>query len=166
MPARSGAAVRGLLDDPAAAAALAARGRAVAATWPGEADTVAQVAAVYAGAAAVTRLLLLVVLLVLAVPVPAQAQVTGPVVVVGVPGLRWTDVGPGTPALLRLLDDGAVGALSVKALPEVSCPADGALTLLAGARAQAFDVPVRAGPGRPRGAGPPQRREPRRRAGR
>lgn len=43
-----GAAVRRLLDDPAAAAALAARGRAVAASWPDEGDTVAQVAAVYA----------------------------------------------------------------------------------------------------------------------
>lgn len=45
---RLAAEVRRLLDDPAAAAALAARGRAVAATWPTEADTVAQVAAVYA----------------------------------------------------------------------------------------------------------------------
>ncbi len=43
-----GRAVRGLLDDPAAAAALAARGRAVAATWPDEDDTTAEVAAVYA----------------------------------------------------------------------------------------------------------------------
>lgn len=43
-----GAAVRRLLDDPAEAAALAARGRAVAATWPDEADAVAQAAAVYA----------------------------------------------------------------------------------------------------------------------
>lgn len=43
-----GAAVRRLLDDPAEAAALAKRGSAVAATWPDEDDTVAQVAAVYA----------------------------------------------------------------------------------------------------------------------
>ena len=42
-----GAAVRRLLDDPAAAAALADRGRAVAASWPSEQDTVAQVAALY-----------------------------------------------------------------------------------------------------------------------
>lgn len=47
-PAALGAAVRRLLDDPAEAAALAARGRAVAAGWPDEQDTVAQVAAVYA----------------------------------------------------------------------------------------------------------------------
>jgi glycosyltransferase involved in cell wall biosynthesis len=41
-------AVAGLLDDPVAAEALARRGRARAATWPGEEDTVRQLAAVYA----------------------------------------------------------------------------------------------------------------------
>ena len=46
-PAALGAAVRRLLDDPAAAVALAARGSAVAATWPTEQDTVDQVADVY-----------------------------------------------------------------------------------------------------------------------
>ena len=40
-------AVRRLLDDPAEAARVAARGAAVAATWPSERDTVEQVAAVY-----------------------------------------------------------------------------------------------------------------------
>jgi glycosyltransferase involved in cell wall biosynthesis len=40
-------AVRELLADPAYAAALAARGRAVAASWPDEQDTADQVAAVY-----------------------------------------------------------------------------------------------------------------------
>lgn len=43
-----GTAVRRLLDDPEQARALAARGRAVAAGWPTEADTLAQVSAVYA----------------------------------------------------------------------------------------------------------------------
>ena len=47
LPPALGAAVRRLLDDPAQACAVAERGRAVARTWPGEADTVAQVAAVY-----------------------------------------------------------------------------------------------------------------------
>ena len=42
-----GAAVRRLLDDPAEAARVAARGRAVAATWPTEQDTLDQVLAVY-----------------------------------------------------------------------------------------------------------------------
>jgi glycosyltransferase involved in cell wall biosynthesis len=43
-----GTAVRRLLDQPEEAAALAARGAVIAAGWPDEADTVAQVAAVYA----------------------------------------------------------------------------------------------------------------------
>jgi glycosyltransferase involved in cell wall biosynthesis len=43
-----GTAVRRLLDHPDEARAVAARGAAVAAGWPDEADTVAQVAAVYA----------------------------------------------------------------------------------------------------------------------
>lgn len=47
-PQALAAAVRRLLDDPAEAAAVAARGVAVSRTWPDEADTVAQVAAVYA----------------------------------------------------------------------------------------------------------------------
>lgn len=47
-PVALGAAVRRLLDDPAEAAELAARGRLVAAGWPDETDTVAQVAGVYA----------------------------------------------------------------------------------------------------------------------
>lgn len=46
-PAALGAAVRRLLDDPAAALALAARGRAVAGGWPTVEDTVDQVEAVY-----------------------------------------------------------------------------------------------------------------------
>jgi glycosyltransferase involved in cell wall biosynthesis len=43
-----GTEVRRLLDNPDEARALAARGAAVAAAWPDEADTVTQVAAVYA----------------------------------------------------------------------------------------------------------------------
>jgi glycosyltransferase involved in cell wall biosynthesis len=40
-------AVSTLLDDPAEAARLAARGQALAATWPTESDTVREVAATY-----------------------------------------------------------------------------------------------------------------------
>lgn len=47
-PTALGEAVRRLLDDPAEAAAVAARGSAVALTWPTVDDTVAQVAALYA----------------------------------------------------------------------------------------------------------------------
>lgn len=58
--------------------------------------------------------------------------------VVGVAGLRWDDLGPDTPSLNALAATGAVGALSVKVLPRLTCPADGWLTLGAGARAQAY----------------------------
>ena len=64
----------------------------------------------------------------------------GRVLVVGAPGLRWSDVGPGTPMLLRLAEGGAVGVLSVKAVPAVTCRADGWLTLGAGGRAVAEGV--------------------------
>jgi glycosyltransferase involved in cell wall biosynthesis len=47
-PQALGEAVRRLLDHPEEAAALGARGRAVADAWPSEQDTVAQVAGVYA----------------------------------------------------------------------------------------------------------------------
>ncbi len=47
-PQALGDAVRALLDDPAAAAALARRGRDVAAGWPDEDDTAEQVADAYA----------------------------------------------------------------------------------------------------------------------
>ena len=71
--------------------------------------------------------------------VPAQAS-SHPqqVIIVAAPGLRWSDVGPATPALQRLARTAAVGALSVKAGPSVSCAADGFLTLGAGARATAY----------------------------
>ena len=71
-----------------------------------------------------------------------SAAPVGTVVVVAVPGLRWSDVDPSTtPALARLTSVGAIGALSVKAGPDVSCAADGLLTLLAGGRATAYGAP-------------------------
>jgi hypothetical protein len=83
-----------------------------------------------------------------AVPAPARTTAEPPpapgdqrqVVVIGIAGLRWDDVGRDTPALAALAARGAVGALSVKAGAAVTCPADGWLTLGAGARATA-DVP-------------------------
>jgi len=93
-------------------------------------------------AARAARLVVLLLVLLVALGVSAQAQDAGPrVVVIGVAGLRWQDVGPATPAITALVARGATGVLSVKALPAVSCPADGWLTLGAGARAQAFSTP-------------------------
>lgn len=71
-------------------------------------------------------------------PAPASAQQGAPVVVVGVAGLRWSDVTAATPALQALTDRGAVGSLSVKGLPTTTCRADGWLTLGAGTRAEAY----------------------------
>jgi hypothetical protein len=59
------------------------------------------------------------------------------VIVVGLSGLRWSDVSPSaTPALWRLAGQGSVGDLVDYAVKPLTCPADGWLTLNAGARAQ------------------------------
>ena len=70
-------------------------------------------------------------------------QATGPraaaaihVVLVGIGGLRWSDVSPTTtPALWRLAGHGSVGSLVVGGIHPRTCPADGWLTLNAAARA-------------------------------
>jgi hypothetical protein len=59
------------------------------------------------------------------------------VVVVGLSGLRWSDVSEArTPELWRLAGQGSVGNLVDYAVLPLTCPADGWLTLNAGARAQ------------------------------
>ena len=90
----------------------------------------------------------------------AQATATTPVrhvVLVGISGLRWSDVTPAaTPTLWRLAGQGSVGSLVDYAVLPLTCPADGWLTLNAGARAQsdhtnaacgAFPAVNPAGPG-------------------
>ena len=67
-------------------------------------------------------------------PTPPRAQ---HVVVVGLSGLRWSDVSATkTPELWRLAGQGSVGNLVDYAVLPLTCPADGWLTLNAGARAQ------------------------------
>ena len=69
-----------------------------------------------------------------ATPAPPRAQ---HVVVVGLSGLRWSDVSAArTPTLWRLAGQGSVGSLVDYAVLPLTCPADGWLTLNAGARAQ------------------------------
>jgi hypothetical protein len=59
-----------------------------------------------------------------------------PVVIVGIPGLRWSDVSQAsTPELWRLAGAGSVGSLVVHTISTVTCPGDGWLTLNAGTRA-------------------------------
>ena len=69
-----------------------------------------------------------------------SSAVTGlpshPVVLVGIPGLRWNDVSASaTPVLWRLAGQGSVGTLVVHTIMPRTCPADGWLTLNAAARA-------------------------------
>ena len=65
-----------------------------------------------------------------------RAPPVGHVIVVGIGGLRWSDVSPTvTPALWRLAGEGSVGSLVVSGIHPRTCPADGWLTLNAGARA-------------------------------
>jgi hypothetical protein len=67
-------------------------------------------------------------------PAPPRAQ---HVVVVGLSGLRWSDVSQArTPTLWRLAGQGSVGNLVDYAVKPLTCPADGWLTLNSGARAQ------------------------------
>ena len=64
---------------------------------------------------------------------PAKAQ---PIVLVGIPGLRWSDVWPGaTPSLWRVAGQGSPGTLVTRAVLPHTCLADDWLTLNAGARA-------------------------------
>ena len=66
----------------------------------------------------------------------ATNPAAGHVVLVGIGGLRWSDVSPTvTPALWRLASEGAVGSLVVSGIHPRTCPADGWLTLNAAARA-------------------------------
>lgn len=67
-------------------------------------------------------------------PVPAARHV----IVIGISGLRWSDISPAaTPALWRLAERGSVGSLVVTAVRTYTCPADAWLTLNSGARATA-----------------------------
>jgi hypothetical protein len=65
------------------------------------------------------------------------APTADPVVVVGVPGLIWSDVDPvGTPELWALAEHAAIGSLSVRAARSTTCVLDGWATLGAGNRAR------------------------------
>jgi hypothetical protein len=73
-------------------------------------------------------------------PAAARAPAAAParhVVIVGLSGLRWSDVSPAaTPALRRLAGQGSVGSLVEAAARPLTCPADGWLTLNGGSGAQ------------------------------
>ncbi|MBG0831246.1 hypothetical protein HS041_26205 [Planomonospora sp. ID67723] len=59
----------------------------------------------------------------------------GRVVLIGVPGLLWSDLSPeGTPNLWQLAGQSAAGSLSVRTVGRVTCPYDAWLTVSAGIR--------------------------------
>ncbi|MFD1497652.1 hypothetical protein [Streptosporangium lutulentum] len=65
----------------------------------------------------------------------AAAQTDERVVLIGVPGLQWSDLSPGiTPNLWRLAGQSAAGSLSVRTVGRVTCPYDAWLTVSAGTR--------------------------------
>lgn len=57
------------------------------------------------------------------------------VVVIGVPGLRWSDINAlDTPTMLRLTREGSAGTMTVRTVGSETCAIDGWLTLSAGQR--------------------------------
>ncbi len=67
---------------------------------------------------------------------PATADEPSRTVLVGAPGLSWSDIdADATPTLWRLAEEGAVASLTVRAVRSRSCAVDGWLTLSAGRRA-------------------------------
>ncbi|MFI7537768.1 hypothetical protein [Streptosporangium sp. NPDC049376] len=70
-----------------------------------------------------------------AVRVTAHADGPARVVLIGIPGLLWSDLTPeGTPNLWALAGRSATGSLSVRTVGRVTCPYDGWLTVSAGIR--------------------------------
>lgn len=61
---------------------------------------------------------------------------SGPVVLVGMPGLLWQDVTPeNTPTLWEMSENGAIGSVSIRTATSRTCPTDGWLSVSAGQRA-------------------------------
>jgi hypothetical protein len=74
----------------------------------------------------------------------ATASEDAPVVIVGAPGLAWSDLDrDGLPALTAMAEGGAVGSLTVRGVRSRSCAVDGWLTLSAGRRASDLPGPCR-----------------------
>lgn len=70
------------------------------------------------------------------------APADGPVVLVGVGGLTWSDIGQdSTPALASFMSRAAVGHVSVRSVFRVTCPVDAWLTIGASRRTAAERVP-------------------------
>lgn len=67
----------------------------------------------------------------------AASAINGRVVIIGIPGLLWSDVGrENTPALWELTAQGSAASLSVRTTRVNTCPTDAWLTLSAGQRSR------------------------------
>lgn len=92
---------------------------------------------------------------------PRGAAPAGRVVIIGIPGLMWSDVdAKTTPALWRLTREGSAAGLSVRTTRTSTCPTDGWLTLSAGQRSRLAHgdcalPPTPVLPGQPSPTGPP-----------
>jgi hypothetical protein len=70
--------------------------------------------------------------------VAQPADGAAPVVLLGVPGLLWTDLDPdATPALWELAGRASTASMSVRTVSAITCPVDGWLIVGAGRRAEA-----------------------------
>lgn len=95
------------------------------------------------GGLAVLVGLLLVGLLAAPATAAAGPVVSEHVVVVGVPGLLWSDVTEdGTPQLWGAAEDGSIGAMTVRGARSTTCVLDGWVTLGAGNRARFIEPPL------------------------
>ncbi len=91
------------------------------------------------------------------------ATSSGPLVVIGVGGVRWADVtATGTPAMWSLLEQGSTATVTVRSVYAATCPVDGWLTVNAGQRAADLKPAGSRNPP-PCRAGPPAHRHRRRR---
>lgn len=74
-------------------------------------------------------------------PSAAPAPAPAPVVLVGISGLRWSDVSAAvTPTLWQLIGSSAVGSTQVRSARSVTCPVDGWLTISAGVNATSDEM--------------------------
>lgn len=97
------------------------------------------------GVAVAAGLAVLAVVIGLVAGAPARAATPaaeGPVVMIGLGGLTWSDVDPDrTPALASFMTTAAVGHLSVRSVFRVTCPVDAWLTIGSSRRSAAERIP-------------------------
>jgi hypothetical protein len=83
-------------------------------------------------------------------PTESLSAPAGPLVVVGLGGVRWSDVDAArTPSLASLARRAAIADVAVRSVRTTTCPVDGWLTVSAGRRAADVRTPKAPNPGNP-----------------